>query len=208
MRHGKGKTSNEVQAEKPREFWTLDDWDRAFDWDHGRPDAAAAFLKSQYINVDLSYLTTRALRGVGFTALYESGRIKGVTEGEGPRGMPATTAVSYSMGNLNRNPLSVEERRGNPKRICPLTIFSCPKGEEATFHVQPSHALKGLMGVIRAKEGAQNLEPCFIATKLEVVGLLARIEWNTVAVWLGKEVPGEGGVSMIHQTRRFKCWNV
>jgi hypothetical protein len=173
MRLEKGKTANEVQAGKPREFWTLDEWDRAFDWDHGRPDAAAAFLRSQYINVDLSYLTTRALRGVGFTALYEAGRIKGVTVGEGPRGVPDTTAISYYMTTLNRHTLSLEERRVNPKKNAPLPIFSCPKRGEATFHGQPSHALKGLEGVIRAEEGVKHLDPCFIATTLETVGASA-----------------------------------
>jgi hypothetical protein len=174
MRPGKGKTGNEVQAGKPRDFWTLDEWDRAFDWDHGRPDAAAAFLRSHCINVDLSYLTTRALRGVGLTALYEAGRIKGVTEGEGPRGMPATTAISSSMNILNRRTLSLKEletMRSNPKSNGPLTIFSCPTRGKATSHVLPSHTLKGLMGLIQDESGVQHSEPCLIATILEAVGV-------------------------------------
>jgi hypothetical protein len=199
LRPVKDTTVNDLQEGKPREFWTLDEWDRAFDWDHGRPDEAAAFLRSQYINLDLSYLTTRALRGVGFTALYEAGRVKPMTEVEGPGGMPDTTAITYSINNVKINAIVFEERRSNPERTSPLTTFSQAKRGQTTFHVQPCHARKGLMHAIRARGGVHYLASCCIEMRLELgtfwLGMPGTL-WQLGALKEAKEWPGEDGVRL------------
>jgi hypothetical protein len=88
--HRKADAGRKAQQAKPREFWTLDAWDRAIDWDYAHPDVAAAFLESQGITGDFGNLPAKALRGMGFTTLYETGRIIAMAEsrGEGDRWRP------------------------------------------------------------------------------------------------------------------------
>jgi hypothetical protein len=77
-----------VQDGTYREKWTLDAWEKAFA-EIGTSKEADEFLLKQSIKVtmDLINIPVEALRCVGFTKLYEAGRIDGVTEGEGGGGL-------------------------------------------------------------------------------------------------------------------------
>jgi hypothetical protein len=65
--------------------WTLDEWDRAFDWGDALPKEAAAFLRSQGLQGNFENLSSDVLRCVGFTKLYETGRIGPPIMGGGAR---------------------------------------------------------------------------------------------------------------------------
>jgi hypothetical protein len=90
-----------VQAGKYRERWTLDAWNKAF-VDIGTSKQADNFLLEQGIKVkrDLDNIPVEALRCVGFTKLYEAGRVDEVTEGEGGGGRVDSQELTIRHNNL------------------------------------------------------------------------------------------------------------
>jgi hypothetical protein len=72
-----------VQVGNSRRKWTLDDWNAAFDWGNRTSKDAEAFLADEGItlNADLADVPVEAFRCVGFTYLYEAGRVTGANEG-------------------------------------------------------------------------------------------------------------------------------
>jgi hypothetical protein len=93
-----------------REKWSLDAWDRVFDWDHAHPKDAATFLLSQGIEGNIKYLSTDALRCIGFTKLYETGRIELGNCGEGPPGVPDVNAVHSLVSDLKKHVKILKDR--------------------------------------------------------------------------------------------------
>jgi hypothetical protein len=117
--------SQTVKKGNFRDVWTLDAWDRALDWDQARPAEAAAFLEFQEINGDFRNLNAKVLRAVGFTALYEAGRIEPVISGERASQNPDTKEILDSIRYLEKEVHGLNRMAGVLKsEICALGVDS------------------------------------------------------------------------------------
>jgi hypothetical protein len=137
-----------------REKWTLDAWNRAIDWDNAHPNQAAYFIRYQGLEGDFVNLTSNALRCLGFTGLYETGRIE------------APASVGGAAGELDKSPSSksskygitlvkpLEDRVASLERKESMLIVVCYlTGRFTPLKVQPSDTIKDIKEHIHYKEG-------------------------------------------------------
>jgi hypothetical protein len=101
-----------VQGAKYREKWTLDAWNTEFKWGSSDFEQADRFLLSQMIKIppEIFNIPVEALRCVGFTKLYEAGRIVRVVEGEGGGGLPDSQAMFNPIDDLDQICGDLDER--------------------------------------------------------------------------------------------------
>jgi hypothetical protein len=131
-----------------REKLSLDAWDRVFDWDQVHPKDAATFLLSQGIEGNIKYLSTDALRCIGFTKLYETGRLEPSKCGEGPKGVPDINLLFSSIFDLKMHVKTLKDRveileRENGS----MTIFvaTLSRDQPYTLEVQPCNTITAVM---------------------------------------------------------------
>jgi hypothetical protein len=155
MHPRKTHVTMKVQQGKARDTWTLDAWDRALDWDQAHPDEAAAFLESQGLTGDFENLTAKALRGVGFTKMYETGRIEPVAVGAGKGGISDIKTILNSIHGLTTKTNMLTERITNLERRSTQIFIKHPNGETMPLDVKPCDTIYQLKCMIRDREGMQ-----------------------------------------------------
>jgi hypothetical protein len=144
----------------PGRKWTLDAWNNAFDWNKGHPEEAADFLKSQGLAGDFGNLTAKALRCIGFTALYEAGRIGPVT---GEEAVPSKNDLSRSLKVVKSSVSDKGLENETAKRPCsPATLqrrktvqifVKNLKGRSISVVVHDCTAISPIKRIIYLKEG-------------------------------------------------------
>jgi hypothetical protein len=140
-----------------RERWTLDDWDRALSWGRAHPKESAAFLRSQGLNGNFENLTTNALRRIGFTKLYESGRIEPAIGGEGVAAVPENNAICSSIASLEaeveRLKDKVEILEGKAGVESMEVFVNIVHGKDFCLEVEPRDTIFAVKEKIQIKEG-------------------------------------------------------
>ncbi len=137
----------------------MDAWDRALDWGGAHPKEAVAFLMSQGIKGELGNRSTDVLRCVGFTRLYETGRVQAPMLGYGGGG--AQDALFISVTHLNKmvKALKVrtnilEKKNGLFKSAGGQIVVEFILGrKKLTLDLEPCDTILGVKGKIQAKEG-------------------------------------------------------
>jgi hypothetical protein len=146
-----------------REKWTLDAWDRAVDWRHANHHHAADFLVSQRLTGNYANLTADALRCIGFTELYETGRIGAPTSMGGVGGGPEEKAfLNYFTDFLSKlvkkllARVDVLEGRNGPLTSAGSMqiIAKTLTGKGIPLEVLPGNSIGTVKAKISYKEGA------------------------------------------------------
>jgi hypothetical protein len=167
---------------KPRVRWTLDAWNKAIDWARARPEEAATFLKYQGLEGYFENLTANALRAVGFTALYEAGRIDQST-GEGGGHAPESNDTSVSRMTVKALLEKLNERLEDLRRKMGMQIFVRNlAGRKFTLQVQPSYTIGEIKNMMHNREGVGHLCVYVHRNHLASGGLVASNKANECAI--------------------------
>jgi hypothetical protein len=140
-----------------QERWTLDAWDRALHWGEAHPKEAAAFLRSQGIEGNFENLATNALRCIGFTKLYETGRIEAAIWGEGVRGVRDSNVILNSLKSLEAQVESLKDKvdiLGRKAGVQSMEILvKRLGGETIRLEVEPCDTILAVKEKIQANAG-------------------------------------------------------
>jgi hypothetical protein len=96
-----------------QDVWTFTAWNAAFDWANGTPAAAALFLETQKVTVDIEDMPVKALRALGWEALTEAQRIDDATGGAPGLGdQPDIAAILSTVNTFKAHVQKLEGRMG------------------------------------------------------------------------------------------------
>jgi hypothetical protein len=151
-----------------RERWTLEAWDGAVNWGQAHPKEGAAFLRSQGLNEKFGNLTTNALRCIGFTRLYETGRNEAEIVEEGVGAVPESNAILSSIKSLEaqvervKDKVDILERKAGVQRM--EVLVKTLMGKNIHLEVEPRDTILAVKKQIQDKEGMILTTPVATAT--------------------------------------------